>query len=508
MAFVPLVLTYLASALSMTVVSVALPTISTQFQADAQQLVWVVNITQIASAALILFAGSWGDRFGGKRLLMIGIVVFLTAAVLSAFSTNITELIILRAVTGIGSALTLPAALALTFTVVPKHSQRTAVGLIASMQAVGLLLGPVLAGALLVRFWWGAALLSVVPFLLVALALAWWKLPAGGADRAGERSDVGGATLMALTAILLLSAAVRGGTTGALDGPVLLLTAGGLGSLALLVAWERRCPNPIFVGRALRQRTFWLPTLVVMSVQFVMGGVLFVNTQYVQLALGLSAFAAAAFLLPALAMSVVASATAGLTARWFGVRIVSATGLGLSAIGLVLVGSGGLNPNYAILIPGLVLLGCMGVAPALMTHMAVDGYLPERRTVGSAVNNVAMRFGLAFGVAGFGSLMAATFARGLSPALQGLPSLPGGTDPTNSLGAALQASASFGGPVGTRVADAARLAFSDAFRTTLVSAAVLLVVFMVLVLVASPSSGRTGLAAPGPQAEDTVSSSG
>lgn len=503
LAFLPLALTYLATALNMTVASIALPTISTELSAESTQLVWLVNITPIASAALILFAGSWGDRFGRKRLMVAGIVVFMVSALLSAVATNMTELILLRAVTGVGSALTMPAALALTFSVVAEPSRRTAVGIISSMQAVGSLLGPVLAGALLLFFWWGAAFLSVVPFLLLALVLTWWKVPSDARrPAAGERLDVGGATLMAAAAILLLVAAVRAASPDGLADPVTVVVAlAGIAAAILLVWWERRCPDPIFLGSAMRSREFVVPTLVVFLVQFVLGGVLFANTQYVQLALGFSAFAAGAFLLPALTVWVLVSASAGLTARRFGVRAVSTAGLALSAVGLLLVGAGGLTPSYPVLVLGLLLLGCMGVAPALMTHMAVSSYPPERRTVGSAINSVAMRFGLAFGIAAFGSALAATYSGRLAPALAGLPPAAAGLA-DNSLGAALQAAGELTGEPAAALAQAARLAFADGYRVTLVAAAVVQLALSAVVFLASPSRRRADVEAAAPAAQE------
>ncbi|MGB3013968.1 MAG: MFS transporter, partial [Candidatus Nanopelagicales bacterium] len=117
LAVLPLALTYLAVALNMTIASVALPTISTQFQASAEQLAWIVNATPMVSAAFILFAGAWSDRVGRKRMLLIGIVIFLVSALLSGMTNSVEILILLRALTGLGSALAMPSAMALTFDV-------------------------------------------------------------------------------------------------------------------------------------------------------------------------------------------------------------------------------------------------------------------------------------------------------------------------------------------------------------------------------------------------------
>lgn len=488
LAFWPLALTYLAVAMNMTVASVALPTLSTDLQATASQLVWVVNITALASAALILFAGSWGDRFGRKRLLQIGIVVFLVAAVLSALSTSIVQLIILRGLTGVGSALTMPAALALAFHVVPEASRRTAVGIISAMQAVGSLLGPAVGGLLLTYFWWGSAFLSVTPLLLASVLLAHFYIPKDTPLPSATREpmDTWGATLMAVAAVGLLYGAVTA-SAGGDDQDVVAAVSAGIGVLAVvaLVWWERRCPNPIFVWASVRTRAFWVPTLTILLVQFVLGGIMFANTQYVQLALGFSPFAAGAFLLPALGAWIVVSATAGLTARRLGSRLVAALGLGAATIGLLLVSTSSLDPMYVVLVVGLVLVGCMGVAPALMTHLAVDSYPESRRTIGSAINSVAMRFGLAFGVAAFGTVMAARYATSLAPSLGGLSSSQADLA-DNSLGGAIRVSQEVGGSTGEALVSAARDSFMSGFQLALVGAALVLALVTVLVAVAAP----------------------
>lgn len=491
LAFLPLVLTYLAVAMNMTVASVALPTISTAMPATGAQLVWVVNITPLASAGLILFAGSWGDRFGRRRVLMSGVVVFGVAAVLSAQATAINQLIILRGVTGVGSALVMPAALALTFDVVAEPSRRTAVGIIGGTQAVGALLGPLLAGALLVNFSWGAAFWSVTPLLALSLALIAWKVPRDGSRRAGEPIDVGGASLMAVAGTALLYAAVTGGGRTEAGGSWALgALAVGLAGVAGLVWWESRVPNPIFSGSIVRDRRFWLPTLTIAATQLLLGAVMFANTQYVQLVLGYSALAAGLVLLPALVVWMASSATVGLSTARLGDKAVLVGGLLLAALGLVLMSRGGVSPSMPLLLAGLLLMGCMGVAPALMTHMAVSVYPPARRTVGSAINSVAVRFGLALGIAAGGSVILAVFSSRLRPALAGLPPAEAAAA-DNSIGAALRVARGLPDPSGALLAQAGKVAFADGLRVALLAGAALLVILALLNLALMPRTVNT-----------------
>ena len=470
----PLSLTYLAVALNMTIASVALPTISTELSATADQLAWIVNATPMTSAAFILFAGAWSDRLGRKRMLLLGNVIFLISALLSGMTNSVEILIMLRALTGLGSALAMPSAMALTFDVTRGTSQRTAVGIMGGTQAIGALLGPLLGGAALVTFGWHAAFWSVAPMLSLALVMNVLWLPKD--EPAPVRSmDNGGATLTAVAGVAFLYAAVSAASSP--DRWVWISLGVGVVASVALVWWERRVPEPLFDPAIVKRRTFLIPTLTVFLVQFTLGGLLFLNTQYVQLVLGFSALAAGLFLMPALLMWTASSATAGVTAKRFGARNITAVALVITGIGLVLTSSGGRSPFYPVLILGLVLTGVMGVAPALMTHTSVSNYPDERRSVGSAINSMAVRFGLAFGVAAYGTLLAVTYKSDVAPAVTGL-SAQDQYDATESIGGALNVAQRANVP---GLADAARDAYVAGFRLTLVVAAVVLVVLALIV---------------------------
>ena len=488
LAFAPLAIAYLAVAITMTVAIVALPTISTDLEVSAASLIWIINVTPVAAAALIFFGGSWGDRFGRRRVMLLGLVVFLVSATLSAFASTPEQLIAMRTLTGVGSALVMPPALALTFDVVPERSRRTAVGIIGATQAVGALLGPIIAGALLVALPWGSVVLSVTPLLIVTIVLVVWKIPADTRSRENQAPlDVVGAALMGAVAVSFMYAAVAAAAPESdSSSPVVAAVAIGVAALIVLVLWEIRYPNPIFAATILRARQFWVPTLTIFVVQFALGGVMFLNAQYVQLALGYSAFAVGLFLVPALLTWIASSTTAGVLARRFGVRPMVTLSLVISAIGMALLATGGSSPQFGVFIIALLLVGCMGLAPALTTHMAVSAYPEYRRTVGSAVNGVAVRFGLAFGVAALGSVLGITYSRNLAPVLTDLSS-GDKTLADNSIGGALQVAKRLGDPAEQVLTDAARNAFASGFSYALIVTAGLLLAVAIIAALRLPN---------------------
>ena len=492
MAFVPLALAYLAVAINMTVANIALPSISTSLNADNSDLAWIVNATPLASAAVILFAGGIGDRSGRKKILIFGIALFAASAILSAVVTSPGQLIAVRAVSGVATAFVMPAALALVFDVVAKPSRPTAVGIMSATQALGSMLGPLLGGLVLLAFWWGAAFLVVVPFLLVALAMSIWLLPKDVRDSDSPKVplDLPASILTALAGAALIFAVIEGSGRGTVS-PSVWIGAAVVGVLAIvaLIWWERRCENPLIDLEICRRRTFSIPIAAIFIVNFVLGGVMFMSTQYTQLVLGFSPFMAGLFLLPALVIWAATATLSGRLARTFGNRPVLAVGFVLGAVGLVIVGLSGANPNIAVLLIGMGLVGFIGVGPAQLTHTAISSFPDERRTVGSALNSLAIRFGLAFGVAVFAGILGAIYQGDVQSALSGLTSAQ--VDSVlNSLGGAVKVAEQLQGSAGEALLVSAREAFATGFGVTLFAAAGLLVLAAIVTSIFLPDIAK------------------
>lgn len=478
------VLTYVAASMNMVVASIAAPTISVDLQATPAELAWLVNATPLSAAAVLLLAGTWGDRIGTVRLLRLGLGLFVISVALSCVVAVLPALIALRAVTGVASALAMPAAVALVFQVVPEGSRRTAIGVLGAVQAGALLLAPIAAGAVLVVAPWGAAFAIVLPFGLAALVLS-ARLRAEVVP-GREPADTVGAVLAAVVTVGVMYALLdlTPGEGGSSPLGLAALTLAGV-ALVALVPWERSRTNPIFLGSALRSRRFWLPTMVIVGVHLVLGGLLFAGTQYLQLAVGMTAFTAGLFLTPALLTWAVSAGTVGVLARRLGLRPLLATGLTMAAGGAALLAAGGTQPAYPLLVTALLLLGLMGVAPAAMTHLAVGSYPERRRTVGSAINSAATRYGSAFGVAAFSTVIGAVFIARLPAAADG--TVPVDVDSTSAtLGGALAVAARLPGPAGDGLSTAAREAFTAGFSLTLAATSVLLVLLAIATAVLLP----------------------
>jgi len=224
----------------------------------------------------------------------------------------------------------------------------------------------------------------------------------------------------------------------------------------------------------------------VFGAQLVLGGVLFVLTQYLQLALGYSPLIAGLLLIPALAGWVLASAVAGRTAAVLGARRAVTFGLALSSVGLAVLAFAASHrtaPSTGLLILGLVLTGLMAIGPALMTHTVVDCYPTERRAVGSATNGAAARFGFSMGIALLGAVLSLVYRWGLGTSTQPLTAAQAETV-KGGLAGALRVAQTL--PDGMMLTEVARSAFITGYQATTVLSSMIMATLTIVVAFSSP----------------------
>jgi len=446
----------LAIVVDNTIVNVALPTLVRELDADLSELQWVVDAYTLSFAGLLLLAGALGDRYGRRRMLLAGLLVFGAASTAAAYAGGIGALIAARAVMGAGAALIMPATLSLLISVFEDERERaTAVGIWAATAGLGVALGPVVGGYLLERFWWGSIFIVNVPLCVLAIAVGRRVVPES-LDAAARRIDWAGAALSGTGLIALTWAIIEAPSEGWASPAV---AGAGIAALALLgafVARQRRTPEPLLDVGLFRNPRFSAASAAIMVLFFALFGFLFLATQYLQFVLGFSPVEAGVRVLPyAGAMIMFASVSARLVAV-FGTKRVATLGMLLFAAGLAIAGTLDVGTGYGRLALAFVAMGAgMGLAGAPATESIMNALPPARANVGSAVNDTTRELGGALGVAVVGSLASAVYAAGL----------PSGTSEaaSDSVGAAVAA----GGPL----AAAAQDAFVQALATASIAAA-------------------------------------
>jgi EmrB/QacA subfamily drug resistance transporter len=404
-----LVLTVLCLSCLLVVVSnmalnVALPTLGRELHAGASSLAWIVDTYVLCFAGLLLPAGAVGDRFGRKGTLQVGLVIFIVAAALGAFSTATWELIAARAVMGAGAAFVMPGTLSILATVFPPAERPKAIGIWASVAGGSVAISITWSGAMLENFWWGAIFLGMATVAAVALVAGWWLLPTSRhPDEA--RLDPIGALLSVMGVTGLLYGFIQAPDDGWTAGPVLAAFAAGIIALAAFVAWERRVAHPMLDVRFFAHRRFSLGSLSIAAAYFALFGMYFTFTQYFQLVRGYSPLAAGLYALPAgLAQFAVANLARPLVAR-HGIRTVLVGGLLASAAGLGILATSGAGSAPWVFEVGLALLGIgIGCTMPPATGAIMSSLPPHKAGVGSAINDLDRELGGAFGIGVLGSL--------------------------------------------------------------------------------------------------------
>lgn len=398
------------TAVDITITDVALPFIARDLRADTSDLQWIVDAYNIVLAGLLLFGGGLADRYGRKRVFLIGYLLFGLGCALAAFSTSVGALVGARTLMGIGAAGVIAPALAILSVLYPPERRAFAVSAWAIFGAAGLATGPIAGGFLLDHLWWGSIFLVNVPFVVVGIVVGVIAIPES--RKPGETNlDVVGAALSVAGLGLMLAGIIEGPSRG-WDSPLIL---GSLAVGAVLVVafvwWELHTRLPMFDVRIVLRPVVATAaaTLAVAYVCFT--GMLFLLPQYLQYVQDRGIVAVGLGLVPfALAFSVLAFFAPRMLAR-LGGRATLITGLFVVALGNGVLALLPLESGWWIVIGGSALMGfglSFLIAPAstiLMNDLPI-----EKVGDGSSLSMLA-RFGAAAaGVALLGSVFASVYS--------------------------------------------------------------------------------------------------
>jgi EmrB/QacA subfamily drug resistance transporter len=490
-----LALSLLVITMGNTILNVGLPTIREELDASSSQLQWIVDSYLLVFAGLLLAAGSLGDRFGRKRALVSGLVIFGAGSVAAVFSTDSTMLIASRALMGLGAAGIMPTTLSILTNIFPASERPKAIAVWAAVSGIGVALGPISGGFLIEHFAWSSIFLINLPVVAVCLLGAWVLVPNSRDLHPPQLDLVGtGLSVVGLSAIVwaLIEAPERGW-----GSPVILAAFGaGVAIAAAFIAWERRSSHPMLDVSVFRNLRFSAASISIAFVFFALMGVVFCLTTYLQSVLGFSALQAGVRMLPIAVGMVFASKVAvGLTRR-LGTKVSVASGLGIVAVALGQIAGFDMSTTDLSISIALGTLGTgMGFAMSPATE-AIMGALPRAKAgIGSAMNDVVREVGGTLGVAVLGSLLSSNYGSGMEDATAGLP-VAAAEAASDSVGAAHEVGAHIGGGGGAQFIDAANGAFVDAMATTATLAAAAAVIGALIALAFLPSRERAEAPAP------------
>jgi EmrB/QacA subfamily drug resistance transporter len=413
------------SGLDNLVVSTALPVIRVHLHTGLSGLEWTVNAYTLTFAVLLLSAAAVGERFGRRRIFVLGIALFTGASAVAALAPNIAVLIAARAVQGAGGAMIMPLSLTLLSAAVSPERRNAALGMWGAIGGAAVAIGPLVGGAVTTGWSWQYIFWLNVPVGLVLIPLAWWKL----SESRGRTAplDLVGVGLVSVGLFGVVLGLVRGNAHGWSSPSVLGSFVVGAVALVTFVAWELRTDHPMLDMRLFRNRGFTAVNVTAMLFSFGMFGSIFFLTQFLQTVQGLSPLAAGIRVLPWTAMVMVLAPVVGLLAERWGGKPLVVTGLVFQTVGLTWLATI-TTPStpYSDLIVPFVICG-MGMTLFFVPLASlVLGAVPTSlEGVASGANSAFRELGGVLGIAALGAVFSAhggyssgqDYVNGLTPAV-------------------------------------------------------------------------------------------
>ena len=375
-----------------TVVNVALPALGEDLGANVAGLQWTLNGYLVTLAALILLGGSLGDRFGRRRVFLIGVVWFAIASAACAAAVSVPMLVGARAVQGIGGALLTPGSLAILQSGFEARDRAKAIGAWSGFSGISSAIGPFIGGWLVDVGSWRYIFLLNLPLAVVVLVVAVRHVPESRDSSAAEELDIAGALFAAVGLAGVNYSLIAAGERGA-DFAVVLAGVLGVAALVGFVLVERRSSHPMLPLGIFSSDQFTAANVVTVPVYAALGTVLFLLIVHLQVVLGYSALQAGVASLPVTVIMLLLSARAGELAQRIGPRSPMTVGPLVIGVGLALMTGITAGTGYlGGVLPPLVVLGLglsLTVAPLTSTVLAAAD--PQHAGVASGVNNAVAR---------------------------------------------------------------------------------------------------------------------
>jgi EmrB/QacA subfamily drug resistance transporter len=395
------------TALDNLVVGVALPSIRADLNGSIESLEWTVNGYTLAFAVFLLTGAALGDRFGRRRMFVVGLGIFTVASAASALAPSIEALVAARAVQGFGAAIVTPLTLTLLSEAVPARQRGLALGVWAGVTGLGVAMGPLVGGAVVQGISWHWIFWLNVPIGLALLPFAVRLLTEShGPD---ERLDLPGLVLAGTGLLGLTFGIVRANALGWTSATVLGAIGAGIVLLTAFLAWERRTPQPMLPPRFFRSRGFSATNATSFAMFFGTFGSVFLLSQFFQIAQGLGPLEAGARTLPWTAMPMIVSPIAGILSDRIGPRPLMVAGLALQSAAIFWLSqvSAPTTPYGELIVP----LAMAGLGMALVFAPSANAVLssvrPSEAGQASGATNAIREVGGVMGVAVLAGIFAA-----------------------------------------------------------------------------------------------------
>lgn len=472
-------------AMDATILNVALPSLIDDMRPSALAQLWIIDVYGLVLGGLLVATGAISDRYGRKRLFVIGFLLFGVASVVAATAGTPGQLIAGRVLLGIGGAMVMPSTLSLIRNIFEDPRERTlAIGVWAAVAGAGAAVGPLVGGALVSAHGWSAAFWVNVPVVVVTVVAALRMLP--------EFKDAGHGPLdwpsavLSVVGIVALAWGIKHVAKGSLAPADVLILLLGIAVLALFTRRQLSLADPLLDVRLFTKRAFTAAALATLMAMLAIGAALFLLSLWLQYVHGYSPFEAGLRTLPAALATLAGSLLAPRLMERLGVRAVMALGLTGLLTGFLVLALSPEPTGYPYVAVVLVALGLGdGLAITASAATLVSAVPAERAGQAGAVSETSYELGVGLGVAMLGSIHGAVYASRMT----GAPALA-----RDSIGGAHEAAQDIGGARGEQLMETARGAFDSALTTTAYVSVGIVAVVTALVVALVPSGFRAGSA--------------
>ncbi|ONI90813.1 MFS transporter [Actinosynnema sp. ALI-1.44] len=478
-----LALPTLLLSMDLTVLHLAVPSLSADLKPSSSQLLWITDIYGFLLAGFLITMGTLGDRIGRRKLLLIGAAAFGGASMLAAFAGSAELLIAARALLGVAGATLMPSTLALIRNMFHDSAQRSvAIGTWMISFMVGAAIGPLVGGALLENFWWGSVFLLGVPVMVLLLVVGPILLPEYRDPKAG-RVDLISAG-MSLVAVLTVIYAIKDIAEHGADWLAALLIVVGLVIGAGFVRRQRKLADPLLDLNLFASRAFSGSLAIMMIGSFIMMGLNLFIAQYLQMVLGLSPLSAGLWGLPMVGGLIVGVMLASTIVRWVRPSVAMGVGMVIAAAGFGMLTQVDATGGLAIVVTGSIVFA-IGLAPGsvLSTDLVVSAAPPDRAGAASAISETSQEFGGALGLAVLGAIGTAVYRGDVADVVPAGVPPEATTAAQDTLGGAMATAGQLSGQLGVDLLAAARQAFTHGLQVTAGISAAVVAVSGILIMV-------------------------
>lgn len=467
--------------------NLALPTLARELQLTSLQLTWMVEIYSLIFASLLFVASSVADRYGRKLIMQIGLGIFTVATLYAGFiAGSAVEIIITRAVMGIGGAMVMPTTLSIIENVFPRRERARAIAIWSGVAGGGIALGSVITGFLIEHFSWHSVFLFSAAVGIIVYAISHFLTPDSRDERQTPVDWLSG-----LLSVVGLSGLVYGiieaPTQGLFHSTVSASLIVGLGAIGLFVRRQLKLEHPMLDMKLFKIPAFSISALSITLVFFALLGIFFSLSQLFQLIIGYSAIESSLRTLPIMMLMMLTAPFVPNIVKKFGIRWTVTTGLVLVTVSFLLMSQWPTVPSYAQIIGSmLVMMTGMALTMTPATNMLMSAIPRNRAGMGSAMNDTTRQLGGALGIAVLGSVLSSGYTNKIASSISTLPGqaqeLAG-----NSLAGALAVAGQLGSP-GVVLADAAKAAWMGGLSNAVLIAAVIVAAAAVITGIWLPHS--------------------